>query len=194
LCAVLIAALSPAGCSGGERVASQQKPAQDSPRLVINSSIGDVHLNTTRAEVERRYGNPARANVLRDYFPVGTRYHGKELIRSVYRVHGGVLQVDYVDGRVKTIETTSAYYRGTSHIGVGAHLPRDRCVRLDEIGHTGPRGCKNTWRGFKFDGECLDAWLTSMRATKAMTLLSMHRDRRIETVRIGDPDVILPCF
>lgn len=165
----------------------------DSPRLVINRSIGDVHLNMARADVERRYGKPARANVLRDYFPVGTRYHGKRLIRAVYRLHGGLLQVDYVDRKVKTITTTSTYYRSASRIGVGGHLPRDRCMRLDEIGHTGPRGCKNTWHGFNFDGECLDAWLTSSRA-KAMTVLYMHRGRRIETVRIGDPDVILPCF
>ena len=59
----------------------------------------------------------------------------------------------------------------------GAHVPRDRCI----------------WRGFDFDGECLDAWLTSIRP-KTMSLLYMHRGRRIEAVRIGDPDVILPCF
>ena len=146
-----------------------------------------------RAEVERRYGEPARADTLRDYFPVGTRYHGTRLIRAVYRLHAGVLQVDYVEGKVKTIETTSTYYRSVTRIGVGAHLPRDRCMRLDEIGHTGPRGCMNIWRGFNFDGECLDAWLSSTRA-KTMTVLYMHRGRRIETVQIGDPNVILPCF
>jgi hypothetical protein len=146
-----------------------------------------------RTEVERRYGKPDRANAARDYyFPVGTRYHGKKLVRAVYRLHRGLLQVDYVDGKVKAIETTSAYYRSASRIGVGVHLPRNRCMRLDETGHTGPRGCKNTWRGFNFDGEILDAWVTS--TAKAMTILYMHRGRRIKTVRIGDPEVLLPYF
>jgi hypothetical protein len=113
--------------------------------------------------------------------------------RAVYRPHGGVLKVAYVDGDVKTIETTSARYRTASGMGVGAPLPNDRCMRLDQIGDTGPPGCRNTSRGFNFNGECLDACLTSTSGN-AMTVLYMQRGRRIETVRIGDPDVILPCF
>jgi hypothetical protein len=191
---VFVAALASTGCSGGERAAARQRQVHDSPRLVLNRSIGDIRLNTTRGDVERLYGKPTREKVLRDYyFPVGTRYHGKKLIQAVYRPHGGVLKVAYVGGDVKMIETTSARYRTASGISAGAHLPNDRCMRLDEIGHIGPRGCRNTWRGFNFDGECLDAWLTSTRA-KAMTILYMQRGRRIETVRVGDPDVILPCF
>ena len=123
----------------------------------------------------------------------GYAVRGEEAVRALYSVRAGVLRVDYVADKVKVIETSSSYHRGESGIGVGARVPSDRCVRLDEVGHIGPPGCKNTWRGFHFDGECLDAWLTSTRDT-AMTLLIMHRSRRIERVRIGDPDVILPCF
>src|SRR6266542_925438 len=112
---------------------------------------------------------------------------------AVEPIDGGVLEAEYVGDNVKTIRRTSAYYRTVSGIGVGAHVPRDRCVRMNDTGEVGPRGCKNTWLSFDFDGECLDAWLTSMGA-RTMTLLFMHRGRRIEAVRIGDPDVILPCF
>ena len=193
LCAVVVAAFSQVGCLGNEEAGQPENPAPDPPRLVINRSIGDVHLRMARAVVERRYGNPAQVRVFRAYFPVGTKYERKKLIRAVYRVHRGILQVDYVDEEVKSVKTTSTYYRSASDAGVGAHLPRDRCMRLDETGHVGPPGCKTTWRGFTFDGECLDAWLTSMKAN-AMTLLYMHRGRRIETVEIGDPEAILPCF
>jgi hypothetical protein len=181
------------GCRGDDPGAGQQQPPQDSPRLVFNRSIGDVELNATRAAVERRYGPPARDDVRLDYFPVGTPYGGQKLERAVYRIHNGVLQVQYVDGRVKTVETTSPYYRTAGRIGVGTHLPRDRCIRLDEIGGVGPRGCKQTWRDFNFDGDCLDAWLSPV-AARAMTILYMHLGRRIERVQIGDLDVILPCF
>ena len=186
-------ALAATGCSEGNRASAPKRAAQDSPRLVFNRSIGDVRVSMSRADVELRYGRPAREQVLRGFFPVGTRYQGKELVRAVYRLHGGVLEAEYVGGNVKTIRTTSAYYRTVSGIGVGAHVPRDRCVRMNDTGEVGPRGCKNTWLSFDFDGECLDAWLTSM-GTRTMTLLFMHRGRRIEAVRIGDPDVILPCF
>jgi len=193
MCAVSIAALVGPGCSGGDATDSRQTRGQDTPRLVIDTSIGAVRLNMTRTEVEERYGEPSRVNVLPDYFPVGTRYEGKKLTRALYSVHAGALRVDYVAERVKVIETSSRYYRSASGVGVAALVPSDRCVRLDEVGYIGPPGCKNTWRGFHFEGECLDAWLTSTRDT-AMTMLIMHRGRRIERVRIGDPDVILPCF
>jgi hypothetical protein len=49
------------------------------------------------------------------------------------------------------------------------------------------------WRGVSFDGDCLGAWLTSDQGD-AMTLLYVHRDRTIDSLQIGDPDVILPCF
>jgi hypothetical protein len=193
VCTVSIAVLVGAACSSSEGTDSRQTRVQDPPRLVIDTSIGYVRLNMPRAEVEERYGEPSRVNVLADYFPVGTRYEGKKLIRALYGVRAGTLRVDYVTDKVKVIETSSRYYRSASGIGVGALVPSDRCVRLDEVGYIGPPGCKNTWRGFHFDGECLDAWLNSTRDT-AMTILSMHRGRRIERVRIGDPDVILPCF
>ena len=146
-----------------------------------------------RVAVERRYGEPSDEKDLSSILPVGTRYHGRRLVRVVYRVHGGILELEYVDGDVKSIETTSAYYRTANGIGPATQLPPDRCIRLHELGDVGPPGCKATWRGFSFDGECLDAWLTSLRA-RTMTLLYVHRGRRIENVRVGDPDVILPCF
>jgi len=146
-----------------------------------------------RVEVERRYGKPARDKVVSGTLPVGTRYHGETLVRAVYRVHGGILEVEYVNRDVKSVRTTSAYYRTADGIGPAAHLPRDLCIRLDEVGHVGPPACRNAWRGFDFDGECLDAWLASHRA-RAMTVLYVHRGRRIESVRIGDPAVILPSF
>jgi hypothetical protein len=193
--AATVATLAATGCSGDERAADRQQEPPDSQLLVFNRSIGDVALNMPRDTVERRYGKPAREDVFTDYFPFGTEYYGQELERVLYRLHDGTLQVQYVVGRVKTVETTSAYYRTANRIGVGTHLPRDRCMRLDEIGHIGPRGCKSTWRGFSFDGDCLDAWLSPIRATSmTMTLLQMHRGRRIERVLIGDPNVILPCF
>jgi hypothetical protein len=188
-----LAVLAATGCSRDDGVAERQQQQPDSPRLVFDKSIGDVTLNMARAAVERRYGEPAREEALADYFPFGTQYHGQKLERAVYRLHDGVLQVQYVAGRVKTIETTSTYYRTASRIGVGTRLPRDRCIRLDEVGYVGPRGCKDTWRGFRFDGECLDAWLSPLGA-ETMTLLQMHTGREIERVLIGDPSVILPCF
>jgi hypothetical protein len=193
MCAVAIAALVGASCSGGEATDPPQTRRQDPPHLVIDKSIGAVRLNMTPIEVEERYGEPSRVDVMPEYFPVGTRYEGKKLTRALYSVHAGALRVDYVANKVKVIETSSRYYRSASGIGVGALVPSDRCVRLDEVGHIGPPGCKNTWRGFRFESECLNAWLTSTRDT-AMTMLIMHRGRRIEKVRIGDPDVILPCF
>jgi hypothetical protein len=193
VCAVCIAALVGAACSGTEGNDSRRTRVQDSPRLVINTSIGYVRLNMLRAEVDERYGEPSRVNVFAEYFPVGTRYEGKTLTRAIYNVHAGALRVDYVAEKVKVIETSSRFYRAASGIGVGTLIPSDRCMRLDEVGYVGPTGCKNTWRGFHFDGECLDAWLTST-LEPAMTMLIMRRGRRIERVRIGDPDVILPCF
>jgi hypothetical protein len=147
----------------------------------------------SRLTVERRYGNPSRQKTFDNYFPVGTAYHGKTLIRVTYRLHRGELTIDYVEDRVKTIWTTSAYYRTADGVGAGLRVPQDRCMRLDEIGHIGPRGCKSTWRVFSFDGECLDAWTTTTRGN-AMTLLYTRQGRRIEQVQIGDPAVILPCF
>jgi hypothetical protein len=190
---VVAAALAGTGCAAAERAATHGSAVHDSNRLVLDRSIGDVRLNMPRADAERRYGPPARKRVLLDYFPVGTRYEGKRLVRATYRIHGGALTLEYVDGKVKTISTTTPYYRTRGGIHAGARLPRTLCVRLDETGYVGPHGSKNTWRRFRFDGECLDAWLTSMR-TKAMTLLYMHRSRRIQLVQVGDPDVILPCF
>jgi len=192
VCAVY-AAFVGAACSGSEGTDVRQTRVQDPPRLVINTSIGYVRLGMPRAEVDERYGEPSRVNVLADYFPVGTRYEGKKLTRAIYNVHADALRVDYVAEKVKVIETSSRYYRTASGIGAGRLIPSDRCMRLDEVGYIGPAGCKNTWRGFHFDGECLDAWLTSTRDT-AMTMLMMDRGRRIERVRMGDPDVILPCF
>ena len=191
--ASIVAAVLLTGCGGGERTAGPQKRAQDSPRVVLDRSIGDVRLNMARTEVERRYGIPARVTVFRHYFPVGTRYNGRELVRVLYQAHDGVLRVEHVDGKAKTIETTSSYYRTASHVGVGATLPRDRCARLEESGGIGPRGCKSTWRGFSFDGDCLDAWVGQTSA-RTMTILYVHVGRRIERLQVGDRDVILPCF
>jgi len=148
-----------------------------------------------RAQVERRYGKPTRESVLRDPFilPVGTPYHGEVLLRVRYRLHGGILEIEYVDRFAKTVRTTSDYYRTADGTGAGKQLPHEACFRLDAIGHVGPPGCKSSWRGFHFDGECLDAWLTPQR-DKTMTLLYMHHGRRIESVRVGDVNVILPCF
>ncbi len=50
--------------------------------MVFNRSIGDVRVNMSRADVELRYGRPAREQVLRGFFPVGTRYQGKELVSA----------------------------------------------------------------------------------------------------------------
>jgi hypothetical protein len=164
----------------------------DSRLLVFNESIGDVWLGMRRWQVELLYGAAGRQKVFRRYFPVGTRYEGKRLVRVTYRFHGGTLVIQYVEDQVKTIQTTSSYYRTAHGVGVGTVLPHDRCMRLDEIGHTGPRGCKNRWRGFVFDGECGNAWLTEGRGT--MTALYMRLSREIRVVQLGDPDVILYCF
>ncbi len=84
LVASLIAA---AGCNSANR--TDPAPAEESPRIVFGGSIGDVRLGMHRLTVERRYGEPDGVNVLQDYFPGGTRYHGKPLIRVFYRIHGG---------------------------------------------------------------------------------------------------------
>ena len=193
---VAVAGLAAVGCAGSTRrseVEARETVVHDSHALIFNRSIGDVRLEMSRVAVERRYGKATRQKPFSDYFPVGTAYHGKKLVRVTYRLHRGELTLDYVRDRVKTISTTSAYYRSADGIGAGIRVPGDRCMRLDEIGHVGPRGCKSTWRAFRFDGEYLDAWTTTMRA-KTITLLHMHRGRRIEEVRIGDADVILPYF
>jgi hypothetical protein len=82
LCFAAIAATGVTGCSGGGGAPGGGRHVRDSPRLVFNRSIGDVRLNMAHAEVERRYGDPIRETALRDYFPVGTRYQGRKLLRG----------------------------------------------------------------------------------------------------------------
>jgi hypothetical protein len=189
IAAIVVATAAVAGCAGMD---AHTRSPTDSRLLVFNSSIGDVRLQTTRARVQRVYGRPDRRAVLRDYFPIGTRYEGKVLVRATYDVHRGTLVIGYIDGVVKTVSTTSGYYRTARGIRVGTRLPRDRCFRRDYIGHIGPRGCKNRWRGFDFEGECVNAWLSDKG--RVTTALQMGLSRRIRGIEIGDHDVTLYCF
>jgi prepilin-type processing-associated H-X9-DG protein len=156
---------------------------QDTPSLVIHKSIGEVRLGMARSDVQAAYGS-GRTRRFRNYFPVGTKYHGKVLYRTTYWVHGGKLTVSYVDGRVKMIETTSRYYRTTSGVGVGTHIPRGPCHR-DEYG-----GCHYRWRGFEYD-ECGGAWLSG---TTRLTSILYVRRARVYEVQLGEDDVVLYCF
>lgn len=166
-------------------------PEDDAPLIVLNKSIGYVRLVMSRQEVESFYGAPAQRQVSRRYFPPGTHYYRRPLVHATYRLHRGILRIGYVDGRVKTIQTTSRYYRTKRGIGVGTRLPLNRCRRLDWLGRIGPSGCKARWGSFVFDGACADAWLGGTR--RALTILFANRGQ-IESVLIGDPDVILYCF
>ena len=155
----------------------------DRPSIVFNTSIGHARLGMARSDVIDAYG-AGRTERLRGYFPVGTRFHGKVLVRTTYRVHRGTLIVSYVDGRVKMVETTSRYYRTASGVGVGTKIPRGPCHR-DQYG-----GCQYRWRTFEYD-ECGGAWLGG---TRRVTTILYVRKGSVYRVQLGDDDVVLYCF
>src|SRR6266542_2478794 len=96
-------ALAATGCGEGNRASAPKRAAQDSPRLVFNRSIGDVRVNMSRADVELRYGRPARTHVIHSLLPVGKSYQGKRQVRGGYRHHPGVIETDYLGANVKTL-------------------------------------------------------------------------------------------
>ena len=157
----------------------------DSRRIVFGRSVGDVHLGMTREQVEYIYGDPGKVEVLDSYFPGGTKYDGKPLVRMSYRIHGGALRVDYVDSRVKVINTTSSYYRTRGGTRVGSRIPLGPCHR-NRYG-----SCEYRWHGFSWDGDCGKSWLRGNR--RVQNVLVMRRGV-LRVIVIGDPDVILYCF
>lgn len=157
----------------------------DAREIAFNRGIGDVRLGMTRAGVGVAYGQPARVENVRGFFPRGTRYFGKVLRRLTYRFNDGTLRVSLVGNRVRAVDTTSRYYRSPGGVGVGSLIPLGPC-RKNRFG-----SCDHRWKGFIYEPVCGKAWLAG---TKRVQSIMYARRGRVTAVQIGDPNVILYCF
>ena len=105
---VLAALLSAAGVLAVGALGRQG----DSPMIVVDQSIGGVSIGMTQAEVEALLGAPVST------LDITLRGGGTGLLAR-YAEHGGLLLVEYADGRVISVETNSPFYRTSGHIGPG---------------------------------------------------------------------------
>jgi hypothetical protein len=158
-------------------------------------SIGAVTLFMTRRQIERTYGRPVRTERIKDYFPVGTKYQGKLLERSDYRVRQGVLRISYVDDRARVLETTSPRYRTPDGIHVGLHVRGKSCRGIY-------RGV--CVRGFYYD-DCTGLLIRSVANGTIGIGLELagseyHPDQlrtrgdSVSRILFGDENVLLTCF
>ena len=83
------------------------------PVIVVDKSIGGVAIGMTQADVEAVCGRPF------DSFPIMLRGGGTGLLAK-YHANGGVLIVEYADGLVVSIETSSPAFRTDGGVGPGA--------------------------------------------------------------------------
>jgi hypothetical protein len=88
----------------------------DPPTIVPGLAIGGVRLGMTEQQVADAYGAATGrgASSARKRARVGANYE----------LHGGLLQVVYLEGRVVSISTTSPYYRTPSGLAVGLRPTR----------------------------------------------------------------------
>jgi len=173
-----------AGCGDGAG------PERDPPRIVPWSAIGDAQIGSTRTEVHRAYGRPLSHGSLREHWPPGTRYAGRNVSDEAYRVRGGKLYVRYVDDVVKMVGTTSPRYVTPDGLHIGTRISRGPC--------RGQKGsCNYTWHGFAFD-DCTNQWYRAGHAVDVEVGMNRslygYADGRVTWVGFGDPNVVLHCF
>ena len=168
---------------------------RDAAQLTPWSSIGDARLGMTRNQIEQTYGRPARTKRYTNWFPLGTKYHGRTLEQAEYAVPGGLLGAWYVGDRARVLETTSPRYETPGGIHVGLHVRGRRCAGS-------PLGvCA---RGFYYD-DCTGFLIRSVANGKIgidlqLAMLRYEPGRlerkgdRITRIIFGDADVLLTCF
>jgi hypothetical protein len=142
----------------GFTVAAPPAPAPapvDPGTIVPGSSIGGVRLGMTEQQVLDAYGAPGQRRV-------ASRAKGART-GADYQLHGGLLQVSYLDGRVVSISTTSPYYKGAGGLAVGGL-----------VGRTG------AWRGFRQCGGVL----VQPAPSGAETQLVLTAARRVAAIRV----------
>jgi hypothetical protein len=176
-------ALAAFGCAD-----ETKKPIGERPLIVPWRAIGAAELGMTQRVLEDRYPKVVKTERFAHFFPVGTRYQGKHVLRRTYRMPGGTLTVSYVDGRAKVLSTTSPRYRTRDGIGAGFVIHPTRCSS------DGPRAC---WRGFGWD-DCTGQYERMFGRTEVDLgpARAEQGPRRfvVSYVAFGDPDVLLTCF
>jgi hypothetical protein len=109
--------------------------ASDPPLLVPWSRVGDIALGEPRDRVEREYGSAGHGYHVLDRITSGTQ--------GYYILHGGVVGVDFENGRVEEINFGIPYYRTTKNgFGVGSKIPLGPCHK------TATYRCEHRWHGF----------------------------------------------
>jgi hypothetical protein len=114
LAALLAVAAVTVGCGSGHR-------RSDPPVLVPWDRIGDIGLGDPKERVLREYGTQPELG---------------------YRLHGGVVRVEFARGRVTSIWFSTRYYRTESGFGVGSRIPLGPCH------HVRASRCERRWHGF----------------------------------------------
>ncbi len=149
----------------------------------------------TREQVEKTYGRPVGTKRYSDWFPVGTKYHGKVLETSRYQVQGGLLPVWYVDDRAKVLETTSPRYRSAGGLRVGRRARGERCPDAPAgvcIGEFSYDDCTGLAIRSVDDGR-IDVNL--QLAGRGFHLRSLVKQGdRVRRIFFGEADVLLTCF
>jgi hypothetical protein len=157
--------------------------AADSPRIVPWKQIGAIELGDNITRAEYLYGEPQEIESL--FFPVGTRYHGRAGVRHTYKVPGGELWVEAIDGRIKALATTSPRYRTPTGLHVGSRIPLGPCHR-NSYG-----SCDYRWKSFAYEPVCPPGWIGGTK--KRTVFLSMSKGV-VQSIYFGDPQVMLLCF
>ena len=125
--AVFVACLAAAGSN---LAVAKAHSANDPPLLVPWNRVGNMVLGEPRARVEREYGS------------AGHGYHVLTAVQGYYLLHGGVVGVEFRDGRVEEINFGIPYYRTKSDFGVGSKIPLGPCHK------TATYRCEHRWHGF----------------------------------------------
>jgi hypothetical protein len=99
------------------------------------TKVGSIALGEPRAQVARDYATHR--------YHVSARYAGGT--QGYYVLHGGRVEVDYVDARVNEIHFTTPYFRTAGGFGVGSSISLGPCHR------THASACEHWWHGFVWD-------------------------------------------
>jgi len=134
---VLLASAVFVACSavaGSHLAVAQAHSASDPPLLVPWNRVGNIVLGEPRARVEREYGSTGHG-----YHVLAGITNG---VQGYYLLHGGVVGVDFRDGRVEEINFGIRYYRTKNGFGVGSKIPLGPCHK------TAAYRCEHRWHGF----------------------------------------------
>jgi hypothetical protein len=121
--AVFVACLAVAG---SHLAVAKAHSASDPPLLVPWNRVGNILLGEPRARVEREYGSTGHG-----YHVLAGITNG---VQGYYLLHGGVVGVDFRDGRVEEINFGIRYYRTKSGFGAEARSRSARATRPLRIG------------------------------------------------------------